>query len=73
MTSYNGNLDELLVLRISPQLKTRLAQRAESMQVSLSAAGRLAMSAGLANMDTGGPAGLHAADGPNQAHVTSPN
>ena len=48
MTTYIGNLDQLLVIKIDNGLKSQLAQQAEQQQISLSAVARLAMRAGLA-------------------------
>jgi predicted HicB family RNase H-like nuclease len=48
MTTYTGNLDQLLVIKVDPALKTQLAAQAEAQQISLSAVARLALRAGLA-------------------------
>ena len=48
MTTYSGNLDHLIVVKIDEATKKALAQRAEAQQISLSAVARLAMRAGLA-------------------------
>lgn len=48
MTSYTGELSELIAFKIDPLLKEQLAEYAERNQISLSAATRLMINDGLA-------------------------